>query len=178
MEIKIIGAKENNLKNLDINIPLKKLVVFTGVSGSGKSSLAFDTIHKEGQRRYLETFSSYARNFIGSFNNTMINYEHDRAVQEAIFNLDGEDMIAIFGGGTRWVNMEIMYPKNPNIILYTGPQIVMHSLQDFSDITPTDDTNEAEYIVDDGRQDQVEHVMCNNFAFGGLNTSLIFRRLN
>ena len=63
MNIKIIGAKENNLKNIDISIPLKKLVVITGVSGSGKSSLAFDTIHKEGQRRYLETFSSYARHF-------------------------------------------------------------------------------------------------------------------
>ena len=67
MEIKIIGAKENNLKNIDLNIPLNKLIVFTGLSGSGKSSLAFDTIHKEGQRRYLETFSSYARNFIGNF---------------------------------------------------------------------------------------------------------------
>ena len=67
MDLKIVGAKENNLKNLNISIPHKKLVVFTGVSGSGKSSLAFDTIHKEGQRRYLETFSSYARNFIGSF---------------------------------------------------------------------------------------------------------------
>ena len=67
MSIKIIGAKENNLKNINIEIPLNKLIVFTGVSGSGKSSLAFDTIHKEGQRRYLETFSSYARNFIGNF---------------------------------------------------------------------------------------------------------------
>tara|TARA_B100000579_G_scaffold357933_1_gene314119 strand:- start:6324 stop:9146 length:2823 start_codon:yes stop_codon:yes gene_type:complete len=67
MEIKIIGAKENNLKNISTNIPLNKIVVFTGLSGSGKSSLAFDTIHKEGQRRYLETFSSYARSFIGNF---------------------------------------------------------------------------------------------------------------
>ena len=54
MSIKIIGAKENNLKNINIEIPLNKLIVFTGVSGSGKSSLAFDTIHKEGQRRYLK----------------------------------------------------------------------------------------------------------------------------
>ena len=54
------------------------------------------------------------------------------AISKAISNLDGEDMMSIFGGGKRWVNMEIMYPKNPNIILYTGPQIVMHSLQDFS----------------------------------------------
>ncbi|RPG60689.1 MAG: excinuclease ABC subunit UvrA [Flavobacteriales bacterium TMED191] len=74
MDIKIVGARENNLKNIDITIPSKKIVVFTGVSGSGKSSLAFDTIHKEGQRRYLETFSSYARNFIGSFERPKVDY--------------------------------------------------------------------------------------------------------
>ena len=74
MEIKIIGAKENNLKDIDLNIPLNKLIVFTGLSGSGKSSLAFDTIHKEGQRRYLETFSSYARNFIGNFERPNIDH--------------------------------------------------------------------------------------------------------
>tara|TARA_Y100001968_G_C19436268_1_gene759870 strand:- start:363 stop:3176 length:2814 start_codon:yes stop_codon:yes gene_type:complete len=67
MSIKISGARENNLKNIELELPLNKLIVFTGISGSGKSSLAFDTIHKEGQRRYLETFSSYARSFIGNF---------------------------------------------------------------------------------------------------------------
>ena len=60
-EIVVIGAKEHNLKNIDISIPKNKLVVFTGVSGSGKSSLAFDTIYNEGQRRYMESFSAYAR---------------------------------------------------------------------------------------------------------------------
>jgi excinuclease ABC subunit A len=63
--ITVIGANENNLKNIDISIPREQLVVITGVSGSGKSSLAFDTIYAEGQRRYMETFSSYARQFIG-----------------------------------------------------------------------------------------------------------------
>src|SRR5215212_3889426 len=63
--IEVFGAREHNLKNLDINIPKNKLVVFTGVSGSGKSSLAFDTIYNEGQRRYMESFSAYARQFIG-----------------------------------------------------------------------------------------------------------------
>ncbi|MFT3933880.1 MAG: excinuclease ABC subunit UvrA [Chitinophagaceae bacterium] len=63
--IEVIGAKEHNLKNIDISIPKNKLVVFTGVSGSGKSSLAFDTIYNEGQRRYMESFSAYARQFIG-----------------------------------------------------------------------------------------------------------------
>ncbi len=63
--IKITGAKENNLKNISVEIPREKLVVFTGVSGSGKSTLAFDTIFAEGQRRYVESLSSYARMFLG-----------------------------------------------------------------------------------------------------------------
>ena len=61
----IKGAKEHNLKNIDIEIPRDKLVVFTGLSGSGKSSLAFDTIYAEGQRRYVESLSAYARQFLG-----------------------------------------------------------------------------------------------------------------
>ena len=64
--IEVIGAKENNLKDVDIKIPRNELVVITGLSGSGKSSLAFDTIYAEGQRRYMETFSAYARQFMGS----------------------------------------------------------------------------------------------------------------
>ena len=64
-EIVIKGARENNLKNIDLTIPRNKLIVFTGLSGSGKSSLAFDTIYAEGQRRYVESLSSYARQFLG-----------------------------------------------------------------------------------------------------------------
>jgi len=63
--IDVVGAREHNLKNIDVRIPRNKLVVITGISGSGKSSLAFDTIYAEGQRRYMETFSAYARQFIG-----------------------------------------------------------------------------------------------------------------
>ncbi|HJV19210.1 MAG TPA: excinuclease ABC subunit UvrA [Sediminibacterium sp.] len=63
--IEVFGAREHNLKNIDIRIPKNKMVVFTGVSGSGKSSLAFDTIYNEGQRRYMESFSAYARQFMG-----------------------------------------------------------------------------------------------------------------
>ena len=62
--IEIKGAREHNLKNIDINIPKDKLTVITGLSGSGKSSLAFDTIYAEGQRRYVESLSSYARQFL------------------------------------------------------------------------------------------------------------------
>lgn len=63
--IQVLGAREHNLKNIDVDIPKKKLVVITGVSGSGKSSLAFDTLYAEGQRRYVESLSSYARQFLG-----------------------------------------------------------------------------------------------------------------
>ena len=64
--IEVKGARVHNLKNIDVTIPREKLVVITGLSGSGKSSLAFDTIYAEGQRRYMETFSHYARQFIGN----------------------------------------------------------------------------------------------------------------
>ena len=64
-KIIIKGAKEHNLKNINLEIPRDKLVVITGLSGSGKSSLAFDTLYAEGQRRYVESLSSYARQFLG-----------------------------------------------------------------------------------------------------------------
>lgn len=64
--IKILGARVHNLQNVDLEIPCGKLVVITGLSGSGKSSLAFDTIYAEGQRRYMETLSTYARQFVGT----------------------------------------------------------------------------------------------------------------
>src|SRR3989338_6679450 len=66
-KIIIRGAREHNLKNINLEIPRDKMVVFTGLSGSGKSSLAFDTIFAEGQRRYIESLSAYARQFLGKF---------------------------------------------------------------------------------------------------------------
>ena len=65
-QIEVYGARVHNLKNINVKMPRNKLVVITGLSGSGKSSLAFDTIYAEGQRRYMETFSAYARHFIGN----------------------------------------------------------------------------------------------------------------
>ena len=64
-KIVINGAREHNLKNIDVTLPRDKLIVMTGLSGSGKSSLAFDTIYADGQRRYMESLSSYARQFLG-----------------------------------------------------------------------------------------------------------------
>ena len=72
--IHVKGAREHNLKNIDIKIPRDKLVVFTGLSGSGKSSLAFDTIYAEGQRRYVESLSSYARQFLGQMDKPDVDY--------------------------------------------------------------------------------------------------------
>ena len=73
-EIYIKGAREHNLKNIDVSIPKDKLVVITGLSGSGKSSLAFDTIYAEGQRRYVESLSSYARQFLGQMKKPDVDY--------------------------------------------------------------------------------------------------------
>lgn len=64
--VRVLGARVHNLKNIDVTIPHNQLTVITGLSGSGKSSLAFDTIFAEGQRRYIETFSAYARNLLGN----------------------------------------------------------------------------------------------------------------
>ena len=72
--IVVKGAREHNLKNIDVTIPRDKLVVITGVSGSGKSSLAFDTIYAEGQRRYVESLSAYARQFLGRMEKPDVDY--------------------------------------------------------------------------------------------------------
>ena len=70
--IRVHGAHQNNLKHLDLALPLNELIVVTGVSGSGKSSLAFDTIYAEGQRRYVETFSPYARQFLDRMDKPLV----------------------------------------------------------------------------------------------------------
>ena len=81
-EIIVLGAKENNLKNADFKIPRDKLVVFTGLSGSGKSSIAFDTIYAEGQRRYVESLSAYARQFLNIMHKPKV--EHISGLSPAI----------------------------------------------------------------------------------------------
>src|SRR5216117_4243013 len=80
--IKISGARQHNLKNLHLDIPREKLVVITGLSGSGKSSLAFDTLYAEGQRRYVESLSAYARQFLGQMEKPK--YERIRGLSPTI----------------------------------------------------------------------------------------------
>src|SRR5471032_2091002 len=74
--IRIRGARQNNLKNLDLDLPLNELIVVTGVSGSGKSSLVFDTLYAEGQRRYVETFSPYARQLLDRMDKPQVDAIH------------------------------------------------------------------------------------------------------
>ena len=83
-KIVVRGAKEHNLKSIDLEIPRNKMVVFTGVSGSGKSSLAFDTIYAEGQRRYVESLSSFARQFMRQMEDT-VETESNALMREAGF---------------------------------------------------------------------------------------------
>ena len=83
-KINVYGARVHNLKNIDVEIPRNSLTVITGLSGSGKSSLAFDTIFAEGQRRYIETFSAYARNFLGEDHqqeSTLYRGHHNRNIR-------------------------------------------------------------------------------------------------
>ena len=92
-KIQIFGARENNLKNIDLEFKKNNLVVITGVSGSGKSSLAFNTIYSEGQRRYMESFSAYARSFIGNMerpdvdkiNGLSPRLAHHHKIQQSIY---------------------------------------------------------------------------------------------
>ena len=79
--IHIKGANEHNLKNIDIDIPRDEFTVVTGLSGSGKSSLAFDTIYAEGQRRYMESLSSYARQFLGQMEKPQVLKDYHRLFQ-------------------------------------------------------------------------------------------------
>ena len=102
-KIEILGARENNLKNIDLVFPKNKLIVFTGISGSGKSSLAFDTIYAEGQRRYMESFSAYARTFIGNLERPNVDKINGLSYQQIAEKGEGpKDQIPSAGCSIKW----------------------------------------------------------------------------
>lgn len=141
--IEVVGAKENNLQDVSVKIPRNKLVVITGISGSGKSSLAFDTIYAEGQRRYMETFSSYARQFMGKL---------DRPEVEKIDGLS--PVISIEQKTTAWNPrstvgttteiydfLRLLYARvgeayshitGKKMVKYTEQQIIQHIMDNFA----------------------------------------------
>ncbi len=142
--IEIVGAKENNLKDISLKIPRNQLVVITGLSGSGKSSLAFDTIYAEGQRRYIETFSAYARQFLGKM---------DRPEVEKINGLS--PVISIEQKTTAWnprstvgttteiydflrllyarIGEAYSFESGKKMVKFTEEQIIQHILEQYSD---------------------------------------------
>ena len=115
MEKKIVikGARENNLKNIDVSLPKDSLIVFSGLSGSGKSTLAFDTIFAEGQRRYVESLSSYARQFLGNFDKPDVD-----AIEGLLLCHSASRVCHSHGGG--WVRKESMRGDSRNKTLKDG----------------------------------------------------------
>ena len=95
--IVIRGAREHNLHNLDLELPRDELIVFTGLSGSGKSSLAFDTIYAEGQRRYVESLSAYARQFLGQMDKPDVDFIEGSVAGDLDRPEDGEPEPAVHG---------------------------------------------------------------------------------
>ena len=113
--IKVKGANEHNLKNIDVELPRDKFVVITGLSGSGKSTLAFDTIYAEGQRRYMESLSSYARQFLGQMEKPKVEYIEGLSPAISI-----DQKKPAFYGGNRYGNtrlFETFVCKNRNSAL-------------------------------------------------------------
>ena len=97
--IRVRGAREHNLKNVDLTLPARSLIVMTGVSGSGKSSLAFDTIYAEGQRRYVESLSAYARQFLGQMEKPEV--EFIEGLSPAISILCQLNSVSCFSGASK-----------------------------------------------------------------------------
>jgi excinuclease ABC subunit A len=142
--IEVIGAKEHNLKNIDVKIPRNKMVVITGISGSGKSSLAFDTIYAEGQRRYMETFSSYARQFIGQMERPEV--ENITGLSPVISieqKTTGNNPRSTVGTITEVYDfMRLLFARageaysymtGKKMVRYTEEQMIEHILDNFSD---------------------------------------------
>jgi len=135
-EIYIKGAREHNLKNIDIKIPRNKLIVITGLSGSGKSSLAFDTLYAEGQRRYVESLSSYARQFLGRMNKPDVDFI--RGIPPAIAieqKVNSQNPRSTVGTSTEIYDyLKLLYARiGKTISPFSGKEVKKHEVSDVAD---------------------------------------------
>ncbi len=140
--IQVFGARVHNLKNIDISIPRNKLVVITGISGSGKSSLAFDTIYAEGQRRYMESFSAYARQFIGSMDRPDVDkitgLSPVISIEQKTTNKNPRSTVGTVTEIYDFLRLlfarigeAYSYESGKKMVRFTSQQIVMQLVQDF-----------------------------------------------
>ena len=149
-ELIVLGAKENNLKNINVSIPKNKFVVITGLSGSGKSSLAFNTIYAEGQRRFMETFSSYARFFIGSLNKPKVDKISGLSpvisIEQKTTNKNPRSTV---GTSTEIYDyLRLLYSKISIAYSYkTGEQMISYSIDRVIDTIMNEYLNQKIYIL-------------------------------
>ena len=149
-ELIVLGAKENNLKNINVSIPKNKFIVITGLSGSGKSSLAFNTIYAEGQRRFMETFSSYARFFIGSLNKPKVDKISGLSpvisIEQKTTNKNPRSTV---GTSTEIYDyLRLLYSKISIAYSYkTGEQMISYSIDRVIDTIMNEYINQKIYIL-------------------------------
>jgi excinuclease ABC subunit A len=143
-QIEVFGAREHNLKNIDVKLPRNKLVVITGVSGSGKSSLAFDTIYAEGQRRYMESFAAYARNFMGNLERPDVDKINGLspviAIEQKTTSRNPRSTVGTLTEIYDYLRLlfaraseAYSYLSGQKMVQHTEKQILTHILQQFSD---------------------------------------------
>ena len=149
----IKGAKLHNLKNVDVVIPRNKFTVITGLSGSGKSSLAYDTLYAEGQRRYVESLSSYARQFMGKLNKPKVDYIKGISPAIAISNLLNEEM---FKKSLEAFLKEKKVKEENTIVVF---EITLSNLRSTGDIDDSDYLDRAKLLCSMGHK-----VMISNFS--------------
>lgn len=155
--IEIKGAKIHNLKNIDVNIPRGKLVVMTGLSGSGKSSLAFDTLYAEGQRRYVESLSSYARQFMGKLNKPQVDYIKGISPAVAIEQkVNTKNPRSTVGTSTEIYDyLKLLFARLGKTYSPVSGQLVMrHTVQDVTDFILKNGNLKPVFIITNLRTDR------------------------
>ena len=166
------GAREHNLKNIDIEIPRDKLVVLTGLSGSGKSSLAFDTIYAEGQRRYVESLSSYARQFLGQMEKPDVDYIEGLSPAISIDQkTTSKNPRSTVGTVTEWYFDSTLTTKETSILAYgliiawmeqnmlDITQMNLHlSTKDFKNFSESQNLKQKSETLDKMREDMAREI--------------------